>query len=248
MKFSNKFELTSKRFCKCWKLFLDTERMITPTSGSHSLSHTIRGAPDQFFHVVALWCEVRKVVFINQCRANTRLNDDESQCDEADTSDFKATGGESTLTSLQHFCIRLAVHCAGRAAQELARARATHAHTHGKQETGKQTDTQAHKHPSISFLSPPCPVSPAWLFPPPFLLSHTNTQPLRWGNWMWQQILRGLLAGYQVNLWNITHLTPAGWLWHLQQKWLNHSSRDSRVNTVGSFSSADVFSLGPSSP
>lgn len=53
---------------------------------------------------------------------------------------------------------------------------------------------------------------------------------------MWQQILRGLLAGYQVNLWNGTHLTPAGWLWHLQQTRLNHSSYHWRLNTVASSS------------
>lgn len=118
-----------------------------------------------------------------------------------------------------------------------------HAHRviYSKQKANRQADKCTNAHQSLPFAI----FCPAIL---PFLarslsLSHTNTQPLRWGNWMWQQILRGLLAGYQVNLWNGTHLTPAGWLWHLQQTWLNHSSKDWRLKTVASSSSAQVFSL-----
>lgn len=131
---------------------------------------------------------------------------------------------------------------AGMGAHELAHASGS-THTHRKQTADKQTDTQAYKRPSISFLSRPCNLSLSCLLLLSILLSHTNTQPLRWGNWMWQQILRGLLAGYQVNLWNVTHLTLAGWLWHLQQTRLNHFSKDWRLNTVASSSSAEVFSL-----
>lgn len=123
----------------------------------------------------------------------------------------------------------------------------THEHKHTRTHTEaytvnrKQTDKLTNAHQSLPFA----------IFWPAILLfltrsllpSHTNTQPLRWGNWMWQQILRGLLAGYQVNLWNGTHLTPAGWLWHLQQTWLNHSSKDWRLKTVASSRSAEVFSL-----
>lgn len=100
--------------------------------------------------IVQMWSE--KVVFINQCRANTRLNDDESQWDEADTSDFKATRGESTLTSWQHFCIQLGVHCAGGAAQELARAR-RHVliPTESKKQANKQIHERTNTHQSPSF-------------------------------------------------------------------------------------------------
>lgn len=63
------------------------------------------------------------------------------------------------------------------------------------------------------------------------LFFHIKTQPLSLGNWMWQEILGGLLAGYQVNLWNVTHLTPAGWLWHRQKTHLNHCCKQWRLNT-----------------
>lgn len=149
---------------------------------------------------------------------------------------------EITLTFWQHFHTPLRCGSCRHGRTWISTHIGRHTHKHRKQTTDKQTDTQASKYSSISFLLHY--ILPVRLvFSVSLLLSHTNTQPLRWGNWMWQQILRGLLAGYQVNLWNGTHLTPAGWLWHLQQTRLSHSSEDWRLNTVASSSSAEVFSL-----
>ena len=172
----------------------------------------------------------RKLVFIPQCRSDTRLTEVESQCDEDDTTDFKRHRWIS-LTLWQHSYTPL--RCA------------SHTHTHTDTHTHKkQTDTQAHKHPSISILPALYTLSLSLsLSRLALVFTFTNTQSLGWGNWMWQQILRGLLAGYQVNLWNVTHLAPAGWLWHLQETRLNHSSGDLRLNTEASSPAAELFSL-----
>lgn len=153
---------------------------------------------------------------------------------------------EITLTFWQHFYTPLGCASCRPGCTRIS----TLTHTQGdtliypKSKKDKQTDTQASKHPSMSSFSAPYPFSPSCFFSLSLLRFHIqNTQPLRWGNWMWQQILRGLLAGYQVNLWNVTHLTPAGWLWHLQETRLNHSRKDWRLNTVASSSSVEVFSL-----
>lgn len=153
--------------------------------------------------------------------------------------------GKITLTFWQHFCTLL-----GCASCRHGRTRInTDTHTHRQIHSYTQMADNKHAdiHQPLSFQYYILSLSLSVLIFLSPLLSHTNTQPLRWGNWMWQQILRGLLAGYQVNLWNGTHLTPAGWLWHLQQTQLNHSSKDWRLNTVFSSSSAEAFSLFMSS-
>lgn len=122
----------------------------------------------------------------------------------------------------------------------------THIYSCGwRRANNKQADkpTSVQTHPSLPFTT----VLSFGILPHPLCIhthahtrarTHTQTQPLRWGNWMWQQSLGGLFGGYRVNLWNRTQLTPAGWFWHPQQTSLSHYSNHWGLNTAASCTSA----------
>lgn len=165
--------------------------------------------PDQF----STHSSLIRQIWQGQCwfswaksRSNTRLNDDESRCDEDDTTDFERHQWKASTFWQHSFTLLRCATCTG-----ICVHNNTHVYT---ETTNRHEATDTHAHQSLSLQLGILSLS----------LPRTNTQPLGWGNWMWQQILRGLSAGYQVNLWNVTHLAPAGWRWHLQETRLNHSS------------------------
>ncbi len=130
-----------------------------------------------------LWydrCDTRKLVFISQCRSNTRLNDDESQCDEDETTDFKGTSGNhiNFLTAFLHTAGMCLVQAWLHMNQHTRRE--THSYTQ------KANSRQANRHTSIQTFINLFPFSTIFSFSIllflclSLLLSHTNTQPHRW--------------------------------------------------------------------
>lgn len=156
---------------------------------------------------------------MSQCRSNTWLNADESRCDADDMKDFNGTSGEHTNFLRAFYTLLGCASCTSISIHTQADTLLCNS-TEGANVRQADTDKLTNTHQCLPFGTIHC-LAILPFFSVSLSLSHTNTQSLRWGNWMWQQILRGLLAGYQVNLWNGTHLTPAGWLWHLQRHgWL----------------------------
>ena len=101
---------------------------------------------------------------------HTQLNDDESRCDEDDTTTSKAPVG-ITLTFWQHFYTPLRCASCRHGCTWISTHTHTHTHTqrrythtHRKQTTNKQTDTRASKHSSISILSELYSLFPSCLF------------------------------------------------------------------------------------